>query len=443
MEFWMELGVDGFRMDAVPRLFEDQTFPDELPSTSAVAGTPTNAAAYWEQRHTFNLPAVLPCLAQFRQLLDRKSTEDGKRRVLMAEAYVNSLSNLMKYYGTPQAPIAHFPFNFKLSGLPIRGFRADAHTVKKAIDGWMGAMPAGAGAWPNWLVGNHDRPRVADRFGPEFVDAVNAIVLLLPGTAVTYYGEELGMWGHPEISYEDTKDVKGRQAGPERYQRYSRDPQRTPMQWDGGPNAGFSDPSASGEGEPTTWLPLHPNYRTLNVEAQLKEAEESHLKVYKALVALRQTFEWMHGGLETRVFDDGVGEGQVFGFTRSLRYNDTHELGILVLANLGGGAGVSHQTIDATVFRGVPSTGVVCVRSVGAGVNSEVETAAVDSSMSLKSVVLRPGAGLVIRYARELLEPPPRGSNIPLWIMTWCVVTLMTFAIAGKACLMLCDYDEW
>ena len=297
----------------------------------------------------------------------------------MTEGYVDSLPELMKYYGTPAAPIAHFPFNFKLVSLPA--FRA--RPLKQAIDSWMEAMPSGGWAWANWLVGNHDNARVADRFGPALVDAVNAIVLLLPGTAVTYYGEELGMRGHPHISYEDTKDPAGLNAGPQRYQLFSRDPERTPMQWDASPNAGFSSGGANGEEPPTpTWLPVNPNYRTLNVEAQRK-AEESHLKLYKTLVALRSTREWTHGGMETRVLD-GKGEGGVFGFTRSLR----GEGGILVLANLGA---KKATTFDATGFEGVGTTATVYARSVGfggEGVSEEKLKMEVGSSVDLSALSL-------------------------------------------------------
>jgi alpha-glucosidase len=86
-------------------------------------------------------------------------------------------------------------------------------------------------------IGNHDQHRVATRFGPELVDGLNALALLLPGAAVTYNGEEIGMVDTP-ISFHDTVDPAGIKAGPLRYELFSRDPERTPFQWDDSINAG-------------------------------------------------------------------------------------------------------------------------------------------------------------------------------------------------------------
>jgi alpha-glucosidase len=89
-------------------------------------------------------------------------------------------------------------------------------------------------------VGNHDNSRVATRFGAELVDAINMITLLLPGTPLTYNGEEIGM-EDTDVSWEQTKDTVGLNAGPEKYKQFSRDPERTPMQWSAGINAGLCD----------------------------------------------------------------------------------------------------------------------------------------------------------------------------------------------------------
>jgi alpha-glucosidase len=89
-------------------------------------------------------------------------------------------------------------------------------------------------------TGNHDNPRVATRFGNELVDAINMITLLLPGTAITYNGEEVGM-EDTDVSWKQTKDTAGINAGPAKYKLFSRDPERTPMQWNAGMNAGLSN----------------------------------------------------------------------------------------------------------------------------------------------------------------------------------------------------------
>lgn len=86
-------------------------------------------------------------------------------------------------------------------------------------------------------IGNHDQHRVASRYGPELVDGLNMLAQLLPGSGITYNGEEIGM-EDAHISFRDTVDPAGRNAGPERYELFSRDPERTPFQWDDTLNSG-------------------------------------------------------------------------------------------------------------------------------------------------------------------------------------------------------------
>lgn len=109
----------------------------------------------------------------------------------------------------------------------INKVRTNGNSVAGVVDDWFCKMPEGN--WANWLMGNHDNKRVGTRFGTQLVDAFNMLLLLLPGNAVTYYGEEIGM-EDAEISWEDTVDPPACAAGPERYQQMSRDPERTPMQ---------------------------------------------------------------------------------------------------------------------------------------------------------------------------------------------------------------------
>ena len=129
------------------------------------------------------------------------------------------------------------------------------------------------------------------------------INLLLQGTAVTYYGEEIGMVD-TFLTWEETIDPAGCNTDPERYEEFSRDPARTPMQWNNLTNSGFSTGN-------TTWLPLSPTYPTLNVQAQLA-ADESHLKVYKELVRIRNTDTWRYGNYSSRALNND----RVLAFTR-------------------------------------------------------------------------------------------------------------------------------
>lgn len=113
------------------------------------------------------------------------------------------------------------------------------------------------------------------------------LVMILPGVSVTYQGEEIGMTDG-EISWEDTVDPWGCNSNPNIYEQYTRDPERTPFQWTGGTNSGFTNGSS-------TWLPLAADYATINVEKELSD-DHSHLKIYKALVALRKSSKTLQNG---------------------------------------------------------------------------------------------------------------------------------------------------
>lgn len=146
-------------------------------------------------------------------------------------------------------------------------------------------------------IGNHDLNRVAARFGADMVDAMNALTLLLPGTAITYMGEEIGM-ENTNVRWDQTVDPMGRNAGPDGYRELSRDPARTPYQWDASVSAGFSSNSRP-------WLPVNPGYWQLNLDAQRRQ-RRSHYHVYKRLVELRKTPALRRGAFAGHVLSDWV-----------------------------------------------------------------------------------------------------------------------------------------
>jgi len=162
-------------------------------------GSLPNEWLYYERIHTYNLPQVLDALYEFRQLMDIYTFADGKERCMMVEATIPTLDGLFEYYGTEEKPIAHFPFNFEFINRIKRDFTG--REIVAIVNEWFEKMPEGRTA--NWLVGNHDNHRVSARFGDHSIDPLNMIIHLLPGSSVTYYGEEIGMqdtW----ISWEDT-----------------------------------------------------------------------------------------------------------------------------------------------------------------------------------------------------------------------------------------------
>ncbi|KAK7869575.1 hypothetical protein R5R35_003367 [Gryllus longicercus] len=312
LQFWLERGVDGFRVDAVPYLVEDELLRDEEPAPGAEAeGVLPGEHASLAHTRTQHLPATRALLAAWRARLDAHSRTDGRTRLMMVEAY-GEREQVMRYFGDSAAPGAHFPFNFALLAA---NNATTSHDLRDAVDQWMDNMPPGG--WPNWLLGNHDQPRVATRVGPELADAMNMLSLLLPGTAVVYMGEELGMEDGP-VAWEQTVDPPGRNAGPQRFAKFSRDPERTPFQWDDSANAGFAPAGVR------PWLPVAPSYRTVNAEIQAR-FPVSHLQVFRRLVKLRGSPVAQRGALNLQ-----TPSASLLAFARELAGVET----LLVVINL-------------------------------------------------------------------------------------------------------------
>jgi alpha-glucosidase len=162
------------------------------------------------------------------------------------------------------------PFNFHLI---LSDW--DASAVRDLIEAYEAVLPEGA--WPNWVLGNHDQHRFATREGVAQARVGMMLLLTLRGTPTMYYGEEIGMEDGdiPLDKLVDPAEINAPGLG------LGRDPERTPMQWDSSPNAGFSPPDV------TPWLPVAENYKWINVEQQ-KDQPDSMLTFTRRLIALRQ-----------------------------------------------------------------------------------------------------------------------------------------------------------
>lgn len=269
IRFWLRKGIDGFRVDAIPHVFEDANFLNE--PRSYAPGATERDYSYLHHIYTTDDPRTYDLVASWRKVLDDYADHHNEdEKIIMTEAYSN-LENTMKYYKFG----SHVPFNFK--------FISDVNNVSKAadfkriIDDWMSQMPNDES--PNWVMGNHDKSRTASRY-PGRGDQMIMLEMILPGIAVTYNGEEIGMLDKRDISWEDTQDPQGCNAGKDKYQSLSRDLNRTPFQWDATKNAGFSKADH-------TWLPVHENYIELNLAKQ-QIANESYYKIYTSLTKMRQ-----------------------------------------------------------------------------------------------------------------------------------------------------------
>lgn len=186
--------------------------------------------------------------------------------------------NLFRFYGDGRRNGSHIPFNFEV--ISYVNDKSTAKEYKTRIDNWLERVPAGSQA--NWVLGNHDQHRVATRLGVTRTDLINIMLQTLPGVAVTYQGEELGL-KNTHLSWEDTVDPSACNTNdPINYEASSRDGCRTPFPWAGDlKNGGFSKADS-------TWLPINPDYTDgFNVKSQ-EEATNSHLKIFKRLTKLRK-----------------------------------------------------------------------------------------------------------------------------------------------------------
>jgi alpha-glucosidase len=259
MRFWLRRGVDGFRVDVIWHLIKDAEFRDNPPNPNYHEGRPPHEKIL--TRHSTDQPEVHDVIAQMRRVAD----EFGSR-VLIGEVYL-PLQRLVAYYGNDLTG-AQMPFNFALLSTLW-----SARSIERIIAEYEGALPAGA--WPNWVLGNHDRPRVASRVGRDQARVAAMLLLTLRGTPTLYYGDEIGMRqvaiAPDQVRDPFEKNVPGIGVG--------RDGCRTPMQWDATPHAGFS---AS-----TPWLPVADDFQQENV-VNLDADAQSILSLYKALIGLRR-----------------------------------------------------------------------------------------------------------------------------------------------------------
>ena len=264
LAFWLDFGVDGFRVDAVAFLLEDPELRDETVDTSFSPPSNVNCSQNISSRycygslvhnHTSNLPGIHDIFKEWRQVADRY----GRQRILIGEVY-GPLDVVVSYYGGTRNNEFTFPFNFFL----LTNTDWTGSAVNCIVSQFMDNLPSGA--WPNWVLGNHDNSRIASKAGTHLANALNVLLLTLPGTPTTYYGEEIRMTD-VSIDPSERKDV-----GDE-----DRDKERTPMQWNTTTNAGFTTG--------TPWLPLSPNYTTYNVHTE--NATNSTLLLYKQLSKLR------------------------------------------------------------------------------------------------------------------------------------------------------------
>ncbi len=307
LRFWLDRGVDGFRVDVIWHIVKDDQFRDNLPDP--------NYQPQWAPHRklmaTYNTdrPEVHDIIARMRGVLDEYDD-----RMMVGEIYL-PVERLVTYYGSEGSGV-NLPFNFQLIETTWH-----ARAIADAVDRYESLLPKYG--WPNWVLGNHDNPRILSRIGANQARIAAMLLLTLRGTPTLYYGDEIGMHNVPippdRVQDPFEKNVPGLGHG--------RDPSRTPMQWSAANNADFST------GAP--WLPIAEDFTTVNV-ALAKNQEDSLLTLYRRLIELRRS----EPALAIGAYQSLPATGDVLAYTRQSAGSNS----FLVALNFGPTCTNSTQT---------------------------------------------------------------------------------------------------
>lgn len=344
LKYWLDVGVDGFRIDAPYFMFKSKEFLNEPenPAYDSFIHEPHQKLIH---PHTFGLPEALDILKLFAETIDKHHG-----RLMITEVYA-PIDELFKMYNAVSKSWFS-PFNFMFIQLP---WKASVH--KEFISRYDCGL--GKKNLPNYVLGNHDQHRIFSRIGKE--QARNAAILLftLRGIAFVYYGDEIGM-SDGKITPEYIHDPFGKNI---RGFSWGRDPQRTPMQWNRSKFAGFSivDP----------WLPVNKNYHTHNVQNE-KKSQESLLSLYINLINLKKHSESLSLG---KFHSLDASTDDVFAYERS----SLHETFMIVL---------NYSDKYRKIFLPYPKGSVI--------LNSSL-TKAKGKVLALQPLVLKPNEGIIIK----------------------------------------------
>ena len=275
VRFWLDRGVAGFRLDAIPTLFEDPKLRDE----PATGGTNAQGDPNLSDIYTNNLPEVHDVMQRLRRVVEKYPGN----RVLIGETYLPNVQELDKWYGGTKHNELQLPMDMQVgftNKLDVSLFRQRINDAETQI----------SGNQPLFVFDNHDNIRSWNRYGDGVHDQAIArllatILFTSRATALMYYGEELGMVTTTPTRKEDVKDPIGITGWPK---EKGRDGERTPMQWSDSKNAGFSSSS-------TPWLPVAADYTTTNVKTEESDPA-SLLNWYKQLIAMRRTNPTLRSG---------------------------------------------------------------------------------------------------------------------------------------------------
>jgi alpha-glucosidase len=305
LDFWMKRGVAGFRIDAVSRLYEDPEMRDDpyLPGFNVYGDRNI------KHKYTDDLPEVHDVLKEVRRTVSKYPGDP----VLVTEADEPNVEALARMYGNGDE--VQLPMDFQIADVN----ELSAPRFRKLFDE---IEDNSAHGQPEYFFSNHDQPRQWDRYGDgtlndQIAKLMAVLELCTRGTPQMYYGEELGMRTTDPARIEDVHDPIGKLGWPK---EKGRDGERTPMQWDATPNAGFTTAAKP-------WLAVPPSAKTYNVETESKDPN-SIFNAYKKLLALRKTNAALRDGTQEDIDEK---DPNVYAFLRR-----TGDKAVLVALNMSG-----------------------------------------------------------------------------------------------------------
>ncbi|XP_066467896.1 amino acid transporter heavy chain SLC3A1 [Tiliqua scincoides] len=345
IRFWLGKGIDGFSVNTVKFLLEATHLRNE-PQVNK-SQNPDSITAYSELYHDYTTTQVgmHDIVRSFRHTMDKFSSEPGRYRFMGTEANgEDSIEETIMYYGTSFIQEADFPFNFYFMNMN----QTSGNDIFELVSLWMKNMPRGK--WPNWAVGDPSTARISSRIGKEYINVINMLLLTLPGTPTTYYGEEIGM--------EDTVS------------EIATFPERSPMQWDGSLHAGFSKGNS-------TWILVNPDYSYVNVKIQ-ENQQNSTLNLYRELSSLRTNELPIHRGWMCYIWNDS----NVFAYVREL---DGLDQVFMMVLNFG-------QATTTDLQASVPNLPSEAVIKLSTSFSNR------GNSINTKTIKTEKGEGLVLEY---------------------------------------------
>jgi len=265
LRFWLDRGVDGFRVDAIYHLFEQESFGDEKYFSPGISNgqrvrVPIHSETQGQPENIELLRAMCGVVGSY------------KNRIIVSEVYAD-LSKVLRFYKPGEYFEFNMPFNFSLMALKF-----EAHSFSESVNYFFDKLHKYN--IPNFVLGNHDNIRIATKFGEKQARIMTMLVLTLGGVSFLYYGDEIGLKNTDiPADYPLSKVFNNSDRTPGDFRNDIRFCGRTPMHWSTNINSGFTN------GHP--WLPVGTDFETRNVEIETSNSK-SVLNFYKKLIYLKQ-----------------------------------------------------------------------------------------------------------------------------------------------------------